>query len=99
MLTVDAFYNEQIQAGNPNSATEVVWTAVWAFIRRTNRLARVSGGSEICEDTVSVNQTQFRLTGSRRAWVWTICCSLLVCTSAWGRLLGLQASSTPLRWR
>ncbi|KAG2825408.1 hypothetical protein PC112_g9702 [Phytophthora cactorum] len=63
MLTVDAFYNERTQAGNPIYATGVMWTTVWAFIRRNNRLARVSGGSEICEDTVSVNRTQFRLTG------------------------------------
>ncbi|KAF1786887.1 hypothetical protein GQ600_235 [Phytophthora cactorum] len=51
------------KAGNPISATGVVWTAVWAFIRLTNRLARVRGSSEICEDTVSVNQTQLRLNG------------------------------------
>ncbi|KAG6946963.1 hypothetical protein JG688_00015754 [Phytophthora aleatoria] len=63
MLSVDAIYNERAQAGNPISATGVVRTAVWTFIRRTNRLSRVSRGSEICEYTVSVNQTQFRLTG------------------------------------
>ncbi|KAG6942412.1 hypothetical protein JG687_00019077 [Phytophthora cactorum] len=63
MLTVDAFYNERTQAGNPIYTTGVMWTTVWAFIRRNNRLARVTGGSEICEDTVSVNRTQFRLTG------------------------------------
>ncbi|KAG2993977.1 hypothetical protein JG687_00017763 [Phytophthora cactorum] len=51
------------KAGNPISATGVVWTTVWAFIRLTNRLARVRGSSEICEDTVSVNQTQLRLNG------------------------------------
>ncbi|KAF1790208.1 hypothetical protein GQ600_25565 [Phytophthora cactorum] len=89
MLTVDAFYSERSQAGNPISATGVVWTAVWAFIRRTNRLARVSGGYEICEDTVSVTQTQFRLTGVQTCVGLDHCCSLLVCTSGW---VGCRAS-------
>ncbi|KAG2989748.1 hypothetical protein PC121_g11257 [Phytophthora cactorum] len=99
MLTVDAFYNERTQAGNPIYATGVMWTTVWAFIRRNNRLARVSGGSEICEDTVSVNRTQFRLTGVQTCVGLDhllLAPGVYICV---GSVAGPPGKSPPLRWR
>ncbi|EGZ28054.1 hypothetical protein PHYSODRAFT_383315, partial [Phytophthora sojae] len=41
----------------------VAWNTLWAFVREANRVARVAGEPEICEDALAVNQRQHKVTG------------------------------------
>ncbi|GMF28173.1 unnamed protein product [Phytophthora fragariaefolia] len=54
---VDELYRAQAEKGKSIAAAGVVWSTIWAFIRQRNRAARAAGTSEICEDTLSTNQT------------------------------------------
>ncbi|EEY60900.1 uncharacterized protein PITG_13662 [Phytophthora infestans T30-4] len=47
----------------PITSAGVVWSTLWTFIQNSNRAARAAGRAEICEDTIGVNQVQFRLEG------------------------------------
>ncbi|KUG00871.1 hypothetical protein AM587_10000084 [Phytophthora nicotianae] len=60
---VDALYCVRAATDKPITSAGVVWSTLWTFIRNSNRAARAAGRAEICEDTISVNQVQFRLEG------------------------------------
>ncbi|GMF16022.1 unnamed protein product [Phytophthora fragariaefolia] len=60
---VDEFYRAQAEKGKSIPAAGVVWSTIWTFIRQRNRAARATGTFEIWEDTLSIYQTQYRLTG------------------------------------
>ncbi|ETN17014.1 hypothetical protein PPTG_06075 [Phytophthora nicotianae INRA-310] len=58
---VDALYCMRAATDKPITSAGVVWSTLWTFSRTSNRAARAAGRAEICEDTIGVNQVQFRL--------------------------------------
>ncbi|GMG15829.1 unnamed protein product [Phytophthora fragariaefolia] len=60
---VNLFYRARAGVGNAIASEGVVWPTLWSFIWQVNRSARGAGRPQICEDTIRVNQIQFRLSG------------------------------------
>lgn len=60
---VGALYCVRAATDKLITSAGVGWSTLWTFIRNYNRAARAAGRAEICEDTIGVNQAQFRLEG------------------------------------